>query len=108
MLEAKDTGVSVLQKKRSSKIFSGDLQDFNNSKVVLSSRLRQGNFRGLEASSPRNRPSRPRTSKCVHKDSTSDSYIRKVTCFRLVKHKVKKSSEINSEHIQNHMYDGNF
>ena len=35
-------------------------------KIVLSSSLGQANFRGLEASRPR-----PRTSKCVQKDSTS-------------------------------------
>ena len=36
-------------------------------KIVLSSSREQANFRGLEASSPR-----PRTSKCVLEDSTSD------------------------------------
>ena len=78
MLEAKDKGASVLQKKKFQviskkkvfkqifqanskkkgvqKMFSGDLQNFNR---------RQGNFRRLEAS-------RPRSSKCVLKDSTSD------------------------------------
>ena len=39
-------------------------------KIVLSSIREQGNFRGLEASKPR-----PRTSKCVLEDSTSDIYI---------------------------------
>ena len=82
MLEAKDTGASVFQKKKLKKkvsgdlkkkglqtnfsgelqkkgvpkMFSGDLQNFNRGK---------GNFRRLEAS-------RPRSSKCVFKDSTSD------------------------------------
>ena len=94
----KDTDAIVLQKKRSSKLFlgekglqkffSGDLylrkpkkrslqifrkvsgvfqRNFNGSKIVLSSSRGQGNFRGLEASRPR-----PRTSKCVLEDSTSD------------------------------------
>ena len=40
-------------------------RNFNGSKIVLSSSRGQGNFRGLEAS-------RPRTSKCVLEDSTSD------------------------------------
>ena len=56
-------------KKRSLQIFrkvSGVFQrNFNGSKIVLSSSRGQGNFRGLEAS-------RPRTSKCVLEDSTSD------------------------------------
>ena len=38
-------------------------------KIVLSSSRGQANFRGLEASRPR---PRPRTSKCVLEDSTSD------------------------------------
>ena len=38
-------------------------QNFNSSKIALSSSRGQGNFRGLEASRPR-----PRTSKCVLKD----------------------------------------
>ena len=50
-------------KKRSLQIFcevSGVIQqNFNGSKIVLSSSCGQGNFRGLEASRPR-----PRTSKC--------------------------------------------
>ena len=51
-------------KTRSPKIFSGDLQNFSNSKnTALFSSRGQGNFRGLEAS-------RPRTSKCVLEDST--------------------------------------
>ena len=54
-------------KKRSLQIFrkvSGIFQrNFNGSKIVLSSRRGQGNFRGLEASRPR-----PRTSKCVLED----------------------------------------
>ena len=40
-------------------------------KILLSSSRGQANFRGLEASRPRTWPSRPRTSKCVLKDSTS-------------------------------------
>ena len=56
-------------KKRFLQIFrkvSGVFQrNFNGSKVVLSSSRGQGYFRGLEAS-------RPRTSKCVLEDSTSD------------------------------------
>ena len=40
-------------------------------KIVLSSSRRQANFRGLEAS-------RPRTSKCVLEDSTSDHYNEKI------------------------------
>ena len=67
-------------KKRLPKFFSGDLQNFNNSKKVLSSSRGQGNFRGLEASRPRPRiwPSRPRprTSKCVFEDSTSGRVVR--------------------------------
>ena len=41
-------------------------------KKVLSCSREQGTFRGLEASRPRTWPSRPRTSKCVLEDSTSD------------------------------------
>ena len=56
-------------KKRSLQIFrkvSGVFQrNFNGSKIVLSSSRGQGNFRELEVS-------RPRTSKCVLEDSTSD------------------------------------
>ena len=62
------------KKKGLQKFFSGDIQKdqvlkiifqaiyklLTNQKIVLSSRRRQGNFRGLEASRPR-----PRTSKCV-------------------------------------------
>ena len=40
-------------------------------KIVLSSSREQGNFRGLGASRPR-----PRTSKCVFEDSTSDRKFR--------------------------------
>ena len=80
MLRAKDTGASALNKKglkkffkrtpkkEVQKIFSGDLQNFNNSKIVLSSSRGRGNFRGLEASRPRTSSSRPRTSKCVLED----------------------------------------
>ena len=55
-------------------------QNFNGSKIVLSSSRGQGNFRGLEASRPR-----PRTSKCVLEakdvleDSTSDTYTAQVS-----------------------------
>ena len=92
----KDTSASALQKKRSSqkffrrsiktkkrhlhKNFSGDLHKklfqkifqalhkiLTIQKIVLSSSPGQANFRGLEASRPR-----PRTSKCVLEDSTSD------------------------------------
>ena len=59
-------------KKRSLQIFrtvSGVFQqNFNCSKIVLSSSRGQGNFRGLEAS-------RPRTSTCVLEDSTSACYV---------------------------------
>ena len=60
-LEAKDTSASSPKKvfktffqafssnKRLPKFFSGDLQNFNNSKKVLSSSRGQANFRGLEA-----------------------------------------------------------
>ena len=82
-LEAKDTSASAFQKKSVHKNFSGDLQKKAKNKVftkifqallkilaiqklVLSSSRGQANFRGLEAS-------RPRTSKCVFKDSTSVS-----------------------------------
>ena len=85
----KDTGTSVLQKKkRSSKTFfrrspkeenkkglrkySPRFPAFSNDvltilKIVLSSSQGQDNFRGLEVS-------RLRTSKCILKDSTSDAY----------------------------------
>ena len=56
------------QKKRSlqtfRKVFGVFQQNFNGSKIVLSSSRGQGNFRGLEAP-------RPRTLKCVLEDSTS-------------------------------------
>ena len=43
-----------LQKKYGlEKHFLADLQNFNHSKIVLSSSQGQGNFRGLEASRPR-------------------------------------------------------
>ena len=58
-------------KQRSLQIFhevSGVFQrNFNSSKIVLSSSRGQGNFRGLETSRPR-----PRTSKRVLEESTSD------------------------------------
>ena len=60
---------SLLETKRSLQNFrkvSGVFQrNFNGSRIVLSTSRGQGNFRGLEAS-------RPRTSKCVLEDSTSD------------------------------------
>ena len=84
MLEAKDQGhkrkcsqkkkkvftkifQAISTKKRFPKNFSSAPQNFNNSKIVLSSSRGQANFRGLEASRPR-----PRTLKCVLEDSTSD------------------------------------
>ena len=96
----KDTSASALQKKKKKKglhkNFSGDLQkkkkvftkifqaistktrfpkNFSSApqniqKLVLSSSRGQASFRGLEASRPR-----PRTSKCVLEDSTSERYI---------------------------------
>ena len=98
----KDTSVSALQKKKGlHKNFSGDLQKkkkkkrssqkfFKRSprkhvfqknfqalhkiltiqKILLSSNRGQANFRGLEVSRPR-----PRTSKCVLEDSTSDVWL---------------------------------
>ena len=102
--KTKDTNASVLQKKKVFKIFfrrfpnekvfknfvqaiskkngleknfSADLQNFNHQKIVLSSSLGQGNFRGLEPSRPRPRTSllRPTTPKCVleAKDVLEDS-----------------------------------
>ena len=100
MLEAKDQGhkrkCSPKKKKRLHKNFSGDLKKKKRSsqtffkrsplknvfqkifqalhkiltfqKILLSSSRGQANFRGLEASRPR-----PRTSKCVLEDSTSDA-----------------------------------
>ena len=44
-------------------------------KIMLSSSRGQANFQGLEASRPRTWPSRPRTSKCVLEDSTSDLFL---------------------------------
>ena len=68
------------------KNFSADLQNFNHSKIVLSSSRGQGNFRGLEASRPRTRPSRTRlrTSKCVFeaKDVLEDSISESQVLFR--------------------------
>ena len=83
----KDTSASALQKKkkkRSSqkffkqspqknafqKIFQPLHKILTIQKIVLSSSRGQANFRGLEASRPR-----PRTSKCVLEDSTSDCHI---------------------------------
>ena len=87
MLEAKDQGhkAQVLSKKKKKglhknfsgdlkkkkglrKNFSGDLKILTFQKIVLSSSRGQANFRGLEAS-------KPRTSKCVLEDSTSDCSI---------------------------------
>ena len=96
MLEAKNTGASVLSKKKKKTVFkkkvSGDLKKkatknfsgelkkkvlkiffqaiykiFTIQKIVLSSSRGQGNFRKLEAPRPR-----PKSSKCVLEDSTSD------------------------------------
>ena len=76
-------------KKRSLQIFrkvSGVYQrNFNDSKIVLSSRRGQGNFRELEASRPR-----PRTSKCVFedvldaKDVLEDSTSGKCICAQVI------------------------
>ena len=82
MLEAKDTSASALQKKKRSsqkffkrspqknvfqKIFQTLPEILTIQKILLPSSRGQANFRGLEASRPR-----PRTSKCVLEDSTSD------------------------------------
>ena len=94
MLEAKNSGASVLSKKKkrsskksfrrsqkkATKNFSGELQKkvfkiffqaiykiFTIQKIVLSSSRGQGNFRRLEAPRPR-----PKSSKYVLEDSTSD------------------------------------
>ena len=82
-------GTSVLEKKRSSKKFLGGLKtkvfkiifqaiykNLTIQKIVLSSNRELGNFRGLEASRPR-----PRTSKCVLKDSTSVNDINRYTVY---------------------------
>ena len=67
--------------------FSGDLHNFNNSRKVLTLSRGQANFQGLETTRPRTWPSRPRTSKCVLEDSTSDYWVAKfflvldITCF---------------------------
>ena len=62
------------QKKVFQKNFQALLKILTIQKIVLSSSRGQANFRGLEASRPRTWPSRPRprTSKCVLEDSTSD------------------------------------
>ena len=90
MLEAKDTGASVLQKKKkkkSKKFFRRSPKKvFKNffpviykilpiQKIVLSASRGQGNFRGLEASSPR-------TSKCAFEDSTSGLEDKKLIISR--------------------------
>ena len=75
-----DTSASALRKKRSSqkvfrrspenvfqKIFQALHKLLTTQRIVLSSSRGQGNFPILEASRPR-----PRTSKCVLEDSTSD------------------------------------
>ena len=61
---------AISTKKRFPKNFSSAPQNFNHSKIVLSSSRGQANFHGLEASRPR-----PRTSKCVleAKDVLEDS-----------------------------------
>ena len=56
---------AISTKKRFPKNFSTAPQNFNNSKILLSSSRGQANFRGLEASRPR---PRPRTSKSVLED----------------------------------------
>ena len=61
---------AISTKQRFPKNFSSAPQNFNDSKNSAVLEPRQANFRGLEASRPR-----PRTSKCVLKDSTSDNYI---------------------------------
>ena len=62
-----------VKQKRSSQIFARFLAFFSEistvQKIVQSSSRGQGNFRGLAASRPR-----PRTSKCVLEDSTSDKW----------------------------------
>ena len=57
-----------LQKKTSPKNFQAIYKILTVQKIVLPSSREHGNFRGLEAS-------RPRTSKCVLEDSTSDIYL---------------------------------
>ena len=87
----KDTSASALQKKKRSsqkfferspkknvfhKNFQALLKILTIQKILLSSNRGQANFRGLEASRPR-----PRTSKCVLEDSTSDKYnVTKEVC----------------------------
>ena len=62
---------AISKKKGLHKNFSSDLHKIlTNQKIVLSSPRGQANFRGLEASRPR-----PRTSKCVLEDSTSDKNL---------------------------------
>ena len=68
---------AISTKKRFPKTFSSDLHEILTiQNIVLSSSRGQANFRGLEASRPRTWPSRPRprTSKCVLEDSTSDEH----------------------------------
>ena len=62
--------LAISTKKRFLKNFSSAPQNFNNSKILLSSSRGQANFRGLEVSRPR-----PRTSKSVleAKDVLEDS-----------------------------------
>ena len=59
---------AISTKKRFPKIFQPLHKILTFQKIVLSSSRGQANFRGLEASRPR-----PRTSKCVLEDSTSDN-----------------------------------
>ena len=61
---------AISTKKRFPKIFQALHKILTIQKIVLSSSRGQANFRKLEASRPR---PRPRTSKCVLKDSTSNS-----------------------------------
>ena len=74
---------AISAKKRFPKNFSSASQNFNNSKILLSSSRGLANFRGLEASRPR-----PRTSKSVLEDvledSTSDIYTVAQVCLRSI------------------------
>ena len=67
---------SDLYKKRFPKNFQALRKILTIQKIVLSSSRGQANFRGLEASRPR-----PRTSKCVLEDSTSDQHIKYKLCI---------------------------
>ena len=72
------TQAQVFSKKKVFKIFFQAIYKILTiQKILLSSSRRQGNFRGLQASRPRTRPSRPkpRISKCLLEDSTFDDKI---------------------------------